>query len=177
MLRHANRQARRGGVAGDHRPARARAGAGGAGPLEASPRPATRGWSTPARRRAVRERVAARPPAALDRLEDELSASGVDLVRLDAQGSVVDPLLRFSRERQREGAAMSARCRLIVATVTVAAGVVGGRRRRVRATAVTGRRGCRAWPAADHASRARSRREHGQVRPSVVAGRAAGCKR
>ncbi|MBE7481528.1 MAG: DUF58 domain-containing protein [Polyangiaceae bacterium] len=48
-----------------------------------------------------RERVAADARARLDRLEDELSASGVDLVRLDAQGSVVDPLLRFFRERQR----------------------------------------------------------------------------
>ncbi|MBK9036855.1 MAG: DUF58 domain-containing protein [Myxococcales bacterium] len=35
------------------------------------------------------------------RLEDTLRASGVDLLHIDAGGSVVDPLLRFFRERQR----------------------------------------------------------------------------
>ena len=32
---------------------------------------------------------------------DALRASGVDLMRIDAQGSVVDPVLRFFRERER----------------------------------------------------------------------------
>ncbi|MBP6629424.1 MAG: DUF58 domain-containing protein [Kofleriaceae bacterium] len=35
------------------------------------------------------------------RLADDLRASGVDLVRFEASESVVDPLLRFFRERQR----------------------------------------------------------------------------
>lgn len=39
--------------------------------------------------------------ARLTRLTEGLRSSGVDLMRLDAQASVVDPLLRFFRERQR----------------------------------------------------------------------------
>jgi uncharacterized protein (DUF58 family) len=43
--------------------------------------------------RGAKERVA--------KLDGDLRASGVDLVVVDAAGSVVDPLLRFFRERQR----------------------------------------------------------------------------
>ena len=43
--------------------------------------------------KAARERVA--------KLDADLRSSGVDLIVLDAAGSVVDPLLRFFRERQR----------------------------------------------------------------------------
>lgn len=50
---------------------------------------------------AYRDRVAADATARYARLSEQLSASGVDLVRIDAAGSVVDPLMRFFRERQR----------------------------------------------------------------------------
>ena len=48
-----------------------------------------------------RQRVEQDAEARLARLTDGLRASGVDLMRIDAQGSVVEPLLRFFRERQR----------------------------------------------------------------------------
>ena len=35
------------------------------------------------------------------RLAEGLRSSGVDLLMIDAQGSVVDPLLKFFRERER----------------------------------------------------------------------------
>jgi uncharacterized protein (DUF58 family) len=50
---------------------------------------------------AYRERAARDSEARLVKLQESLRASGVDLMRIDAQGSVVDPLLRFFRERQR----------------------------------------------------------------------------
>ncbi|HUQ05155.1 MAG TPA: DUF58 domain-containing protein [Kofleriaceae bacterium] len=50
---------------------------------------------------AYRERAAKDSEARLVRLQESLRASGVDLMRIDAQGSVVDPLLRFFRERER----------------------------------------------------------------------------
>jgi uncharacterized protein (DUF58 family) len=50
---------------------------------------------------AYRERAAKDSEARLAKLTESLRASGVDLMRIDAQGSVVDPLLRFFRERQR----------------------------------------------------------------------------
>ena len=50
---------------------------------------------------AYRERVGQEAAARLTRLADGLRASGVDLMRVDAQGSVVEPVLRFFRERQR----------------------------------------------------------------------------
>ncbi len=48
-----------------------------------------------------RERAAAEGAARLERLAEGLRASGVDLMRIDAQSSVVEPVLRFLRERQR----------------------------------------------------------------------------
>jgi uncharacterized protein (DUF58 family) len=53
------------------------------------------------RSEAYRERAARDSEARLVTLQESLRASGVDLLRIDAQGSVVDPLLRFFRERQR----------------------------------------------------------------------------
>jgi uncharacterized protein (DUF58 family) len=50
---------------------------------------------------AYRARVAKDSEARLVKLQESLRASGVDLMRIDAQGSVVDPLLRFFRERER----------------------------------------------------------------------------
>ena len=50
---------------------------------------------------AYRDRVATDARARVDRLRDELRSSGVDLLQLDASGSVVEPLLAFFRERQR----------------------------------------------------------------------------
>ena len=35
------------------------------------------------------------------KLKDDLRATGMDLVVFDASGSMVDPLLRFFRERER----------------------------------------------------------------------------
>jgi uncharacterized protein (DUF58 family) len=48
-----------------------------------------------------RMRVAQDAARRLARVADGLRASGVDLLRIDASGSVVDPLLRFFRERER----------------------------------------------------------------------------
>ena len=48
-----------------------------------------------------RDELATAARTRLDRLGAELRSSGVDMVRIDASGSVVDPLLRFFRERQR----------------------------------------------------------------------------
>ncbi len=53
------------------------------------------------RSQAYRGRAARDAEARLERLTESLRASGVDLMRIDAQGSVVDPLLRFFRERER----------------------------------------------------------------------------
>jgi uncharacterized protein (DUF58 family) len=53
------------------------------------------------RSQAYRDRVAGDAEARLTKLTEGLRSSGVDLMRLDAQASVVDPLLRFFRERQR----------------------------------------------------------------------------
>ena len=50
---------------------------------------------------AYRERAARDSEMRLVKLTESLRASGVDLLRIDAQGSVVDPLLRFFRDRQR----------------------------------------------------------------------------
>lgn len=50
---------------------------------------------------AYRERVSKDVELRLVRLTEGLRASGVDLMRIDAQGSVVEPLLRFFRERER----------------------------------------------------------------------------
>jgi len=53
------------------------------------------------RSEAYRERVAKDAEARLEKLGEGLRASGVDLMKIDAQASVVDPLLRFFRERER----------------------------------------------------------------------------
>jgi uncharacterized protein (DUF58 family) len=50
---------------------------------------------------AYRARVAEDAAYRRQRLEESLRASGVDLLPIDAAGSVVDPLLRFFRERAR----------------------------------------------------------------------------
>ena len=52
---------------------------------------------------AYRARVAEDAAYRRQRLEDDLRASGVDLLPIDASGSVVDPLLRFFRGRARAG--------------------------------------------------------------------------
>jgi uncharacterized protein (DUF58 family) len=48
-----------------------------------------------------RTELAARAAAREQRLRDELRATGMDLIVLDAAGSMVDPLLKFFRERER----------------------------------------------------------------------------
>jgi uncharacterized protein (DUF58 family) len=53
------------------------------------------------RSRAFREELAARAKEREDKLRDQLRATGMDLVVFDAAGSMVDPLLRFFRERER----------------------------------------------------------------------------
>ena len=53
------------------------------------------------RSEAYRERVVQDAEARIARLTEGLRASGVDLMRIDAQASVVEPLLRFFRERER----------------------------------------------------------------------------
>jgi uncharacterized protein (DUF58 family) len=53
------------------------------------------------RSRAFREELAARAGAREAQLRDQLRATGMDLVVFDASGSMVDPLLRFFRERER----------------------------------------------------------------------------
>jgi uncharacterized protein (DUF58 family) len=53
------------------------------------------------RSRAFREELAARAKEREDKLRDQLRATGMDLVVFDASGSMVDPLLRFFRERER----------------------------------------------------------------------------
>jgi uncharacterized protein (DUF58 family) len=52
---------------------------------------------SPAFRRAVRESAEARVEA----LRSRLAASGIDLIHVDAAGSVVDPVVRFFRARER----------------------------------------------------------------------------
>jgi uncharacterized protein (DUF58 family) len=48
-----------------------------------------------------RRELAVRARARQDTLRDQLRATGMDLVVFDASGSMVDPLLRFFRERER----------------------------------------------------------------------------
>lgn len=50
---------------------------------------------------AFRQKVADGAAARIKSLETELRSSGIDLVQVDATGSVVDPLLRFFRMRER----------------------------------------------------------------------------
>jgi uncharacterized protein (DUF58 family) len=53
------------------------------------------------RSRAFRDELARRSQARQRELHDQLRATGMDLVVFDASGSMVDPLLRFFRERER----------------------------------------------------------------------------
>jgi uncharacterized protein (DUF58 family) len=53
------------------------------------------------RSRAFRDELAARAAGREAQLRDQLRATGMDLVVFDASGSMVDPLLRFFRERER----------------------------------------------------------------------------
>jgi uncharacterized protein (DUF58 family) len=53
------------------------------------------------RSRAFRTELAARAGQREAQLRDQLRATGMDLVVFDAAGSMVDPLLRFFRERER----------------------------------------------------------------------------
>ncbi|HSK01779.1 MAG TPA: DUF58 domain-containing protein [Kofleriaceae bacterium] len=53
------------------------------------------------RSRAFRAELAARAGQREAQLRDQLRATGMDLVVFDASGSMVDPLLRFFRERER----------------------------------------------------------------------------
>jgi uncharacterized protein (DUF58 family) len=53
------------------------------------------------RSRAFREDLAARAAVRQAQLRDQLRATGMDLVVFDASASMVDPLLRFFRERER----------------------------------------------------------------------------
>jgi hypothetical protein len=48
-----------------------------------------------------RQELAMRAKDRQDTLRDQLRATGMDLVVFDASGSMVDPLLRFFRERER----------------------------------------------------------------------------
>jgi len=50
---------------------------------------------------AFRTELAKRAETRRDELRDQLRATGMDLVVFDASGSMVDPLLRFFRERER----------------------------------------------------------------------------
>jgi len=51
--------------------------------------------------KAFRDDLAARAATRQQELRDQLRATGMDLVTFDAAGSMVDPLLRFFRERER----------------------------------------------------------------------------
>jgi uncharacterized protein (DUF58 family) len=53
------------------------------------------------RSREFRDELAAGAAARRDLLRDQLRATGMDLIVFDAAGSIVDPLLRFFRERER----------------------------------------------------------------------------
>jgi uncharacterized protein (DUF58 family) len=53
------------------------------------------------RSRAFRDDLAKRSTARRQELKDQLRATGMDLVVFDASGSMVDPLLRFFKERER----------------------------------------------------------------------------
>lgn len=53
------------------------------------------------RSKAFRAELATRAATRRDQLRDQLRATGMDLVVFDASGSMVDPLLRFFRERER----------------------------------------------------------------------------
>jgi hypothetical protein len=50
---------------------------------------------------AFRTDLARRADVRRKELQDQLRATGMDLVVFDASGSMVDPLLRFFRERER----------------------------------------------------------------------------
>ena len=53
------------------------------------------------RSRAFRDELSSRAAARREQLKDQLRATGMDLVVFDASGSMVDPLLKFFRERER----------------------------------------------------------------------------
>ena len=53
------------------------------------------------RSQAFRDDLASRAATRQKQLRDQLRATGMDLVVFDASGSMVDPLLRFLRERER----------------------------------------------------------------------------
>ena len=53
------------------------------------------------RSKAFREDLATRAAARREQLKDQLRATGMDLVVFDASASMVDPLLKFFRERER----------------------------------------------------------------------------
>jgi uncharacterized protein (DUF58 family) len=53
------------------------------------------------RSKAFRDDLAARATTRRQELHDQLRATGMDLVVFDASGSMVDPLLRFFKERER----------------------------------------------------------------------------
>ena len=50
---------------------------------------------------AFRNELAVGSRKRVDGLRDQLRATGMDLVEFDATGSMVDPLLKFFRERER----------------------------------------------------------------------------
>jgi hypothetical protein len=51
--------------------------------------------------RAFREAVARDGTARIEALRTRLASSGIDLIHIDAAGSVVDPLVRFFRAREK----------------------------------------------------------------------------
>jgi hypothetical protein len=53
------------------------------------------------RSQAFRDQLGAKAKHRVDTLRDQLRATGMDLVVFDAAGSMVDPLLRFFREREK----------------------------------------------------------------------------
>ena len=53
------------------------------------------------RSRAFRDELGKRAETRRKELSDQLRATGMDLVVFDAAGSMVDPLLKFFRERER----------------------------------------------------------------------------
>jgi uncharacterized protein (DUF58 family) len=53
------------------------------------------------RSREFRDELASRAATRREQLKDQLRATGMDLVVFDASGSMVDPLLKFFRERER----------------------------------------------------------------------------
>ena len=53
------------------------------------------------RSRTFRDQLATNAKQRVDTLHDQLRSTGMDLVVFDAAGSMVDPLLKFFRERER----------------------------------------------------------------------------